>query len=244
MIHFFSYQYTGPAFVQGGPAHLGALLIIALLIVLGWRMPFSPRQRSVIRLGLALLLLANELFWHLWHAYNNLWTVQALLPLNICNLMVFLSIFTLLTRSQVGYEFIYLLGIPAAAQVLIPPALGPWGFPHILFFQIFISHGGIILAALYLTLGERMRPRGWRSVGRVALWTTLYALVIFILNPLIGSNYLFLANKPSAATLLNVLGPWPWYFLSMEAIGLVLSALMYLPFHLLKPATIRQSTRT
>jgi len=230
VIQYFAYHYTGEPFVQGGTAHLVALLFIAALVFLGWRLPLTPPQRRCVRTSLALLLLGNELFWHFWHAHYGLWTVQTLLPLNICNLMVFLSVFTLLTRSQVGYEFIYLLGIPAASQVLITPALGPWGFPHVLFFQIFISHGGIILAALYLTLGEHMRPVGWRSVGRVASWATVYAVGIFGLNQLIGSNYLFLAYKPPAATLLDYLGPWPWYFLSMEVIGLVLCIILYLPF--------------
>jgi hypothetical integral membrane protein (TIGR02206 family) len=124
-----------------------------------------------------------------------------------------------------------LLGIPAASQVLITPALGIYGFPHILFFQIFISHGGIVVAALYLTLVEQMRPRSWRAVWRVAVWATLYAVAIFFLNQVLGSNYLFLAYKPPAVTLLDYLGPWPFYFLSMELIGIVLLVLLYLPFH-------------
>jgi hypothetical integral membrane protein (TIGR02206 family) len=187
----------------------------------------------MVRFILAAWLFLNELLWHVWHAVYGLWSVQELLPLEICNLMVLVSVFTLLTKSQPGYEFIYLLGIPAASQVLITPALGPYGFPHILFFQIFISHGGIVLAALYLTLVEGMRPRAWRVVWRVAFWTTLYAGVVFFLNGLLGSNYLFLASKPPAATLLDYLGPWPWYILSIVVIGLALAILMYLPFHLL-----------
>ena len=227
---YFAYDYAGAPFEQLGAAHLGALLVILLLILAGWRGRFNDRQRKGIRLALALLMLANELFWHAWHAYFGLWSVRTLLPLNICNLMVFCSVFTLLTKNQLGYEFIYLLGIPAGIQVLITPALGPYGFPHSLFFQIFISHGGIVIAALYLTLGEGMRPASWRSVWRVAGLTILYALVIFGLNQILGSNYLFLAYKPPAATLLDYLGPWPWYFLSMVAIGLALASLLYLPF--------------
>ena len=141
------------------------------------------------------------------------------------------SAWTLLTKNQTGYEFVYLLGIPAASQVLVTPALGPYGFPHALFFQIFISHGGAVIAALYLTLVERMRPASWGAVRRVAAWTSLYAFGIFLLNQALGSNYLFLAHKPPAATLLDYLGPWPWYFISMEAIGLGLVILLYLPFH-------------
>jgi hypothetical integral membrane protein (TIGR02206 family) len=227
---YLAYDYSGAPFVQAGAAHLVALLVIALLILAAWKTPLKEEQRQAVRLGLAALLLLNEIVWHAWHLHYGLWSVRTLLPLNLCNLMLLCAIFTLITRNQPGYEFTYLIGIPAAIQVLITPALGPYGFPHILFFQIFISHGGIILAALYLTLGEGMHPASWRSVWRVAGWTTLYALLIFGLNQLLGSNYLFLANKPAAATLLDYLGPWPWYFLSIEIIGLVLVILLYLPF--------------
>ncbi len=227
---YLAYDYSGPPFVQWGAAHIGALLLIAALALAGWRLHLSAGSRRVLRGGLAALLLLNELSWHAWHAWYGLWTVQDLLPLELCNLMVLLSAWTLLRRSQAGYEFIYLLGIPAASQVLITPALGPYGFPHVLFFQIFISHGGVTLAALYLTLGEGMRPRGWWAARRVIGWTLLYALGIFLLNPWLGSNYLFLAHKPPAATLMDYLGPWPWYCLAMAAIGAALAILMYLPF--------------
>lgn len=232
---YFSYPYSGGAFVQWGAAHLGALLVIALLAtgmlaLSPRRLPGSERLRRAVRIGLAFLLLGNELFWHAWHAHFDLWTVQSLLPLNLCNLLVFLSVYALLAHSRLAYEFVYLLGIPAASQVLFTPALGPFGFPHSLFFQIFISHGGVVLAALYLTWAEGLRPASWRSVGRVAAITSLYAAAIFFVNPLLGGNYLFLANKPPAATLLDLLGPWPWYGLAMAGIGLVLVILMYLPF--------------
>jgi hypothetical integral membrane protein (TIGR02206 family) len=238
---YFSYDYHGPAFVQLGITHIGALLVILGLALAGWKLPLTKDQRRVLRWALAGLLAINELGWHGWHVFYRIWTVQALLPLNLCNLMVFASAWTLVSKNQVGYEFIYLLGIPAASQVLITPALGPYGFPHVLFFQIFISHGGVVLAALYLTLGEGMRPRSWQSVWRVAGWAILYALVIFWLNRVLGSNYLFLAYKPPAATLLDYLGPWPWYILGMVIIGLVLVTALYCPFHArdLKKRTLR-----
>lgn len=232
MEQYFAYTYTGAPFIQWGEAHLGVLGVITLLVLASRWLRLEARQQRGLRVMLAGLLLLNELGWHAWHLYHGLWTLESMLPLELCNLMVLASAWTLLTRSQVGFEFIYLLGIPAASQVLITPALGPYGFPHLLFFQIFISHGGVVLAALYLALQEDMRPRGWRSIRRVAGWTMLYALAIFRLNQFLGSNYLFLAHKPPAVTLLDYLGPWPWYILSMVAIGLLLATALYLPFHL------------
>jgi hypothetical integral membrane protein (TIGR02206 family) len=55
-------------------------------------------------------------------------------------------------------------------------------------------------------------------------------VAIFFLNLAIGSNYMFVAHKPLTPSLIDVLGPWPWYILSLEAIGLVLFLLLYLPW--------------
>jgi hypothetical integral membrane protein (TIGR02206 family) len=229
---YFALPSRGAPFVQLGAAHVLALAIIAGLAFGLPRWVRQPVQRQRLRLALAGLLLVNELGWHAWHALHGLWSLQYLLPLNICNLMVLASAWALISKKQAVYEFIYLLGVPTACQVLITPALGPFGFPHVLFFQIFISHGGIVVAALYLTLAEGMRPAGWRSVARVAGVTTAYMVAIFLLNRALGSNYLFLAAKPAPGTILDYLGPWPWYILPMTIIGLALICLLYLPFQL------------
>ena len=87
-----------------------------------------------------------------------------------------------------------------------------------------------MLTAVYLTLGEGMRPASWRALGRVIVVGMVYAGVIFFLNPVLSSNYLFFAYKPPAATLLDYLGAWPWYVLSMIGIGIGQAILLFLPF--------------
>jgi hypothetical integral membrane protein (TIGR02206 family) len=49
-------------------------------------------------------------------------------------------------------------------------------------------------------------------------------------NRLTGGNYLFLSRKPEGGSLLDLLGPWPWYILSLEAVALLLFTILYLPF--------------
>ncbi len=54
--------------------------------------------------------------------------------------------------------------------------------------------------------------------------------IVFVINMLIGSNYLFIAHKPPTASLLDVLPPWPYYIAYIEAIGLVMCLILYIPF--------------
>jgi hypothetical integral membrane protein (TIGR02206 family) len=55
-------------------------------------------------------------------------------------------------------------------------------------------------------------------------------VVVYAVNRMTGGNYMFVSRKPETASLLDVLGPYPWYLLSLEAVAVVLFLLMYLPF--------------
>lgn len=237
---FFARDYVGGAFVLFSPAHVAALMAILLvnLLMLRLRQPQYSAARRRFRYGLAGLLLANELAWHLWNLAVGQWTVQTMLPLHLCSVFVFLSAIMLVNRSYKIYEFAYLIGIAGAIQPLFTPDLGMYGFPHFRYWQTFLSHGGIVTAAVYMTVVEGYRPY-WTTIGKVIIFTNVYMVFVGLVNALIGSNYLFIAHKPETASLLDVLGPWPWYLLSIEAIGLVVFLLLYSPFFIRDLRTAR-----
>lgn len=231
MDQFFGKDFSGAAFELFGGGHLIALAIIAgiNLSFIFWRKTATEAQRKWFRYALAAILLIDEAAWHAWNAAVGQWTIQTMLPLHLCSVFVFLSAYMLLTKNYRVYEFAYFLGIGGATQALLTPDAGQYGFPHFRAFQVMISHGSIITAAVYMTLLEGFRPT-WKSLGKTILWGNAYMLVVGIINALLGSNYLFIARKPDTASLLDVLGPWPWYLLSLQAIGLVIFILLYLPF--------------
>jgi hypothetical integral membrane protein (TIGR02206 family) len=233
MQQFFSADWGGDPFILFGPAHLLALGLIVAINVVIYRMRerFSPRAQIGLRWGLAALLLIDEAAWHYWNYSAGRWTLQTMLPLHLCSVLVFASAYMLVRRSYRIYEFAYLLGIAGAAQALLTPDAGPFGFPHFRAFQVMISHGAIVTAALYMTFVEGFRPH-WSSVRRVFIGMNVYMVFVGIVNGALGSNYLFIARKPDTASLMDVLGPWPWYILSLEAVGLALCLLVYLPFAL------------
>jgi hypothetical integral membrane protein (TIGR02206 family) len=230
MIQYFAGNYQGAPFEFLGDTHLGALAFLVILNIFLLRFRYSSdKTKSAVRWMLALTLWINEFAWHYWNYTTGKWTIQSMLPLQLCSILVWVGAYMLVTRNYRIYEFMYFMGIGGAIQALATPDLGIYGFPHFRFFQTFISHGLIITAAIFMTVVEGFRPT-WKSMLRVAVWMNIYALAVYFLNTAIGSNYLMINYKPETPSLLDLLPPWPIYILYMELIGIVTMLLLYMPF--------------
>jgi len=230
MPDFFAAGYQGGAFELFGATHFAALgaLIVLNIFLLSFKNA-SDGTKSAIRWTLALILLVNEIAWHYWNYAVGKWTIQTMLPLHLCSLLVWLGALMLMTKNYRIYEFMYFMGIAGAIQALATPGLGIYGFPHFVFFQYFISHGLIITSAIYMTVVEGFRPT-WKSLARVAIWMNIYVIIVYFINVAIHSNYLMINYKPNTPSLLDLLPDWPIYILYMELIGVISILLLYLPF--------------
>lgn len=230
MDQFFARDYTGEPFTFLGVAHLGALLVIILFNLYLLRFKGSDEAaRARVRRGMALVLWANEFGWHAWNYAVGQWTLQTMIPLHVCSVLVWLGGYMLVSKNYLLYEIAYFLGIGGALQALLTPDLGLYGFPHYRFFQTFISHGLIVTSAIYMTTVEGFRPT-WKSIVRVAVIANVYMVIVFFINLGLGSNYMFINRKPDTASLLDILPAWPGYLPYLELIGLVTFLLLYLPF--------------
>jgi hypothetical integral membrane protein (TIGR02206 family) len=220
---------AGTPFHLGSPSHCAALAVFALLVValFAWRNP-GAAARKRMRWALAAVIVGSDLGWHTWYLMTGQWSVQSMLPLQLCSLTTYLCAAMLVTRNYFLYELCYFYALGGSSQALFTPDI-PYDVPNPRFFLNFIGHGAMVFAALYMTKAEGYRPT-WRSFKRASLALLAYAFVIFWLNLAIDSNYLFLGRKPDAATPLDILPPWPWYVpLLVVAIALIF-VVLYTPF--------------
>jgi hypothetical integral membrane protein (TIGR02206 family) len=231
MAQFFAKDYTGGAFVLFGPAHLiGLAVVAAVCVVIAFlRRRFSPRAQKIARWSLLALILSCESSWHIWKLVTGDWAINVMLPLWLCSLTAWSMPLLLALRSRRYYEWVYFMGLIGASQALLTPDLTIYGFPHFRFIEFISLHGTIIIAIVYMTVVEGFRPT-WRSLPMVFVVTNLYWLLCALINPLVGGNYLYTQGKLPTPSLLDLLGPYPWYLLAMEGIGIALSVLLYLPF--------------
>lgn len=231
MVDLFSRDYTGGAFVLFGIAHLASLALIAAvcLVIVLLRNCFGQRSRKIMRWSLLSLIYLCEGSWQIWMLITGQWTIQGMLPLWLCSLTSWSMPLLLVKRSYRYYEWVYFMGTIGAAMALLTPDLTIYGFPHYRFLEFLTLHGAIIIAIVYMTVVEGFRPT-WKSLPRVFVFTNLYWLFCAWVNIQIGSNYLYTQGKLPTPSLLDVLGPYPWYMVSMEVLGIVLCILLYLPF--------------
>jgi hypothetical integral membrane protein (TIGR02206 family) len=80
-----------------------------------------------------------------------------------------------------------------------------------------------------MVVALRMRPAE-RAVLRVSIATAIYAAAVGAVDYVTGGNYLFLRDLPPTRTLLDYLGPWPWYIVTLTVLAVTVFTLLYLPF--------------
>ncbi|MED3564011.1 TIGR02206 family membrane protein [Bacillus xiapuensis] len=202
-----------------------AILILGSACIYLFRNKIKWRKAEV---GAAFSLMFFELTYHFWMHINRIWEISSALPLELCNISLILSILLLLTRKKVIYEILLFTALLGATQALITPILD-YDFPHFRFFHFFYTHLMIIWVPLYFTWVHLYRPTLW-SVVKLFVFLNVLMPFIMMINKLVGGNYMFLSHKPATASLLNILGPYPWYIISMEGLLITLSLLLWLIF--------------
>ncbi|MGG4453544.1 TIGR02206 family membrane protein [Brevibacillus porteri] len=228
---YFSLFLTGEPFQLFSTSHVITLILVLCLVVLTYlfrKKLQAPTNRLTTRYVLAGVLLLSEVCYQLWHVYTESWTAAYTLPLQLCSVTLLLSAMMLMTRSYGLYEITFFAGIGGAMQALLTPELF-YPFPHFRFVHFFIAHAGIVLACLYMTWIEGYRPTV-RSIWKTMGFLNLLLFVALFVNHWTGGNYLFVSRKPDNPSLIDFLGPYPWYIVSLEGVALALFFLLYLPF--------------
>ena len=223
-----------PRFQLFGPAHLTVIALTAGLPILFWataRRPERTGYRKAIRFGLAGLLFANWIAYEIQRAAVGQFTPAGALPMQLCDWAMIASIAALITCRPGVYEVAYFWGLAGTLQAILTPNLQE-GFPSAWFISFFVAHCGIVVAVLYLTLVEGLRPRRW-SIFRIMLWSEVYLAVALIVNWLTGANYGFLSHRPQGKSLLDYTSTnHGLYLLELNLLALAFYLVLYFPFWL------------
>lgn len=224
-----------PPFQLFGTPHIVAMaatVAVPVALSLAVRRLDSERATRVVCVVFALVMLVNQVVYWVYRFVTEGpgIFVREHLPLHVCGMTVLLSAATLLWRGRFTYELLYFWGLAGATNAVVTPELTE-GFPHYVFFQYFLSHGGIVAAAVFATWGLGMRPT-FRSLIRAFVAMNVMAVAVAGVNLLLDSNYMYLCEAPVTASPF-LLFSWPWYVAWLEVLALVFFGLLFLPVYLL-----------
>jgi hypothetical integral membrane protein (TIGR02206 family) len=198
----------------------GLALIVSCCLVFA---AAGQRRRQALAVALGGWILAEFCFDHLYLIFvQGTWSPADSLPLHICRLAFPIAGLCLLSRSQSLYEWAAYIGIPAGLYSILTPELTQGNAPWLLF-DYYCGHSLMVAVPLVLTLSFGMRPRKG-TVLRMLIVIHLLAAVVFPLNFVLGSNYMYIRERPVAENPL-LIGPWPWYLVGLE-VALVLHLLL------------------
>ncbi|NMD72587.1 TIGR02206 family membrane protein [Bacillus sp. DNRA2] len=212
---------------------LSHFIIIGLLIIGGillyyYREHLRKNQFRIGEIIIASSLIVFEGTYHFWMIRNHSWNISHALPLELCSISLILTVVLLFTKKKIVYEILIFTALLGASQAIFTPIVN-YDFPHFRFFHFFYTHLMTIWVALYFTWVKEYRPTIW-SVFKLFIFLNLLLPIILLINNRVGGNYLFLNKKPPSPSLMDFLGPYPWYILSLEGLLIGLSIIVWLIF--------------
>lgn len=151
-----------------------------------------------------------------------------ILPFHVCYFLNLVLPFMLWRKSYFLFEISYFMVMAGCIQALLTPDI-PQSFPHPFNIKYFFVHIGLAQSILYAVFVYGFRP-SWRSFGKAFLWSNIFFVFVAGVNIVLGTNFMYLCQKPPTPTLLDLFGDWPWYILGGELLALVLFTVVMLPF--------------
>ena len=216
-------------FIPYGVDHLVVIACVfaGAVVLIANRARLQRRDALLLRRMLAVLLLGQGI-----GAWGLAWARGArYVPFQLCDVTLVLAAFALWYPALLVSELVYFWGLAGSLQALATPALEA-PFPNSAWLTFFLSHGGVILTAVYLAASGKVRPTP-AGILRAWLLIHVYAVAAGTVNWLAGTNYGYLAHKPSQPSLLDHFGPWPVYIAAMDAVALISSCVLcYAPYAL------------
>ncbi|HOJ63698.1 MAG TPA: TIGR02206 family membrane protein [Spirochaetota bacterium] len=215
------------------------LIIILIIIILAIFKKNIKKIAFFIEITLISLIVILYTFYYIWLNSHNLFDYKDDLPLELCDIMLFLTIPLFITKNRYIFELNYFIGIGGAIYALLTPALY-YGFPHFIYFFFFLYHFLIIFAPFFMIFIYNLKV-SFFSLIRSFIALNIIGFTIYIVDIVIDANYMFLREKPYGITLFSIMGDWPIYIILSEIIAIISFFILYLPFFIYNKLKITSS---
>tara|TARA_B100000315_G_C14593817_1_gene597502 strand:+ start:2826 stop:3557 length:732 start_codon:yes stop_codon:yes gene_type:complete len=227
-----TYLNTYNQFQLYGTPHVVSLLLFTILVI--WlplyARKLSPKVQDRIGAILGITVMLSYLSWPILEMIGGSFQKELHLPFHLCRFANLALPIVMLNKNYRMYEILFFWGLSGMLQGVLTPDIKE-AFPHYHFIRFWLSHQLMIVALIYATVVYKMVPT-LKSLWRGFIALNLFLLITIPVNLILDANYFWICGKPPSASLLDYMGPWPWYILTGEFVALAHFSLAYLPVHI------------
>ncbi|WP_010529098.1 TIGR02206 family membrane protein [Lentibacillus jeotgali] len=229
-------EVSGEPFIAYGTSHLTALLIYFLGAA---ALPFLCKKLhkhsifyNTIRWSLFSLLVLSEVSYQTYTALNGIWSLGDHMFLHLCGVAGITGAIALINHNKRLIQITFFIGLVPSFLALATPEL-LYDFPHYRYLKFFIHHITISWTSIFLVASNHVTIT-FQSLFKTYGYLLIYAAVIgFLVNPFLNSNYLYLSHTPTASTPLDLLGSGIWYYVNLSILAFIVFLVQYLVYRLI-----------
>ncbi|MBK6364111.1 MAG: TIGR02206 family membrane protein [Saprospiraceae bacterium] len=220
-------NYTAEHFVS-----LTISIIFSVYVLYFGKKYWNPEKQRLYITWLLILAASTQIMKIVIKNYDGSFDITKDLPLHLCNLMPFVMVAVMWAKNRKWWAFFFFWIIAGSSQSLFTTSLTE-SFPHNEFIRYWVLHVIIVVAALYGAIVYRFDLQK-KDIIHSWIGINIIAAIIYPINVALGANYFYLNAKPPGTTFYALLGPWPYYIISLEFAVLIIFSMVYYIFHFLK----------
>ncbi|MDF2558250.1 MAG: hypothetical protein K0R71_2078 [Bacillales bacterium] len=181
------------------------------------------RYEKWLRYTAAVALLMGLISEQVWNLYNGNYNWGASLPLSLCSVSAFLSVWTLIRKSKFTFDILFFTGIGGAFLALLHADI-KYDFPHITFINFYEKHIIVTLVPIYMMAVHSFLP-SFRSYRRMLISLLLLLPFVTIIDLITEGNYWFIMRPEIGPNILHFLWEPP---LKIIGVVVIMSGYFYL----------------
>ena len=206
------------------------VMLIAIITVAYFYSKADINKKRIYRYVIAGLLVLDEIVKIISLVYNGRYTVSYL-PLHLCSIGIFISLWHSIKPNKFNFELIYCLQIPGAIIAMLMPTWTSLPFLNIMSIHSFTVHALLILYGVLLIVGQKHSLKGF--IGAF-IFIIIYAIPIAIINKTLNTNFLFINNTNDNPFLILLEGIFKYHQIGIVLSAFLLWTIIYMPFYLQK----------
>lgn len=187
----------------------------------------SEKAKTKLGFALALIPFISLILTFCLRLYEG-FDVKQDLPFHLCRALCLMMPFVMLIRNRFWLGVSYFWIIVGTLNANITPDI-EFGYPHYDYFNYWLQHSGLIILPIYAIFVYELRIK-WRDFFNAYIGVNLFLVLSLIVNFILKSNYMYSSAKPPSGSLLDYMGPWPWYLITGQALAIGLCGIAIVPF--------------